>query len=154
MVYVLAGFESDTSYASRRPEWEPEQEHDALQSALSAGQRWLQERPRGQVEVIELLGADTAVVVRVVTPRGVEVIEPPDRPGKRRRLKEWIGRPPQVFAVGALFVVVGIWMVASPETFDNRPSSFVRGLGVISVVFFGFATLVAFARWRRAGGRP
>jgi hypothetical protein len=47
MVYVLSGFESDTSYESRQPEWVPEEEHDDLQSALDAGQRWVQDRPGG-----------------------------------------------------------------------------------------------------------
>ena len=91
MVYVLSGFESDTSYASRQPEWVPEEEHDDFQSALDAGQRWVHDRPGGQVEVIELRGADTAAVVRVVTPGGVEVIEPLRRSDTRRRLATVVG---------------------------------------------------------------
>ena len=151
-MYVLAGYERDTAYASRQPTWEPAQEYGELDSAVAAGQRWLQERPLGQVEVIALLSADTAVVVRVVTPQGVEVIDADQTSGTRSGLRAWMGRPPQVFVIGALFAAIGTWMAASPKTFDDHPSSFVRGLGVVCVVFFGCGTLFAFVRWRRAGG--
>ena len=94
-LYVLAGHESDTAYVSWQPAWEPAREYEDLESAVADGQRWLRERPFGQVEV----------------------------------------------------------MLASPDTFDDHPSSFVRGLGVVCVVFFGVGTLVALVRRRRAGGR-
>ncbi|HWM15470.1 MAG TPA: hypothetical protein VNP97_02665 [Microbacterium sp.] len=92
MVFVLAGYESDTAYTSRQPSWEPAQDYEELESAVAAGQRWLRERPLGQVEVIELLTADSAVVVRVVTPLGVEVIEANRTFGIWSRIRAWMGR--------------------------------------------------------------
>jgi hypothetical protein len=153
MVYVLAGYETERAYGSRRPTWEPAQEYAELESAVAAGKRWLREQPLGQVEVIELLSAHTAEVVRVVTPRGVEVIDSAQTLGMRSRLRAWMGRPPQVFVIGVIFAAIGTWMVAAPETFDDRPASFVRGLGVVVVAFFGVGTLVAFVRWRRTNAQ-
>jgi hypothetical protein len=152
-VYVLAGYDSDAAYASRQPTWEPTEEHDELEAAVVAANRWLQERPLGQVEVVELLSADSAAVVRVVTSRGVEVIDAGKASERRSGVRAWMGRPPQVFVIGALFTVAGLWMVAAPESFDDRPSWLVRGLGVVCVLFFGLGTLVAIVRRRRARGR-
>ena len=55
--------------------------------------------------------------------------------------------------IGVLFAAIGTWMLAAPETFDDHPSSFVRGLGVVVVVFFGVGTLVALVRWLRTNGQ-
>jgi hypothetical protein len=151
-VYVLAGYETDTAYASRQPAWEPVQEHHQLDAAVAAANRWLRERPLGQVEIIELLSADSADVVRVVTSRGVEVIDTGKASHRRSGVRAWMGRPPQVFVIGALFTAAGLWMVAAPESFDDRPSWLVRGLGVVCVLFFGVGTLVALVRRRRDRG--
>src|SRR4029453_2683638 len=151
-VYVLAGYETDTAYASRQPAWEPAQEHDDVDAGGAAANRWLQERPLGQVEVIELQSAGTAAVVRVVTSRGVEVIGSGTASGRGSGVRAWMGRSPQVFVIGALFAAIGVWVVAAPESFEGQPSWFVRGLGVVCVVFFGVGTLAALVRWRRAGG--
>ena len=110
------------------------------------------EQPLGQVEVIEMLTAHSAVVVRVVTTRGVEVIDADRNVGRRARFKMWMGRPPQVFVIGAVLAALSAWMVAAAESSDRQPAWFIRGVGVVGVVFFGVGTIVAFVRWRRTGG--
>jgi hypothetical protein len=68
---------------------------------------------------------------------------------RRDRWAAWSRRPPQVGLIGLAFTICGAWMFFAPFESERHSPFVTPGVGLVSVVFFGGGTAIAFVRWAR-----
>jgi quinolinate synthase len=73
MEFAVVGYESESTYDERLPDWEPDTVFMNTGSAIAAATDWLATRSAGLVEIIEVEG-DTGEVILLVTDAGIKNI--------------------------------------------------------------------------------